>query len=228
MPKPVDRAARSRSFSAAVEDYLKAIFRLEELLKGPVSTNALAESLDVRAASISGMLGKLDDLGLVDHVAYRGVSLSPEGRRAAVSVIRRHRLLELFLAEILDVPWDEVHEEAEVLEHALSPRLCDLIANKLGNPERDPHGDPIPGRIDDFVEPPTAPLASTEIGATRHLVRVSDRDSWILRALSASGIGLGTELVVLAHLDDGSISVAANGRICTLEPDVVSAIRVET
>ena len=145
MPKPVDRVARSRSFSAAVEDYLKAIFRLEELQKGPVSTNALAQSLEVRAASISGMLAKLDDLGLVERVAYRGVSLSPEGRRAAVSVIRRHRLLELFLAEILDVPWDEVHEEAEVLEHALSPRLCDLaIANKLGNPDRDPHGDPHP------------------------------------------------------------------------------------
>jgi DtxR family Mn-dependent transcriptional regulator len=206
---------------------LKAIFRLEALLGGPVSTNALAEALRVRQSSISGMLRKLDDLGLVSYEVYRGFSLSEEGRAAALSVIRRHRLLELFLAEELGVPWDEVHDDAEMLEHALSPRLCDRIAAKLGYPSIDPHGDPIPPAVGAFVEPVTAPLAAAGIGVTRHLVRVSDRDPEVLRALTAHRIGLGTEFVVVGRGEDGSISLRIGGETCTLSPEVVRAVRVE-
>jgi DtxR family Mn-dependent transcriptional regulator len=219
--------SHSRSVSPAVEDYLKAIFRLQELRGAPVSTNALAASLGVRQASISGMLRKLDDLGFVSYEAYRGFSLSDQGRVAALSVIRRHRLLELFLSEVLDVPWDEVHEEAETLEHGLSAKLCDLIAAKLGDPSVDPHGDPIPPGVGAFVEPPTASLESVDRGETRHLVRVSDRDPGVLRMLSARGIGLGTEFIVLDHHDDGSISLELADTTCTLGPEVVRAIRVE-
>src|SRR6266516_2790584 len=130
--------------SSAVEDYAKAIYALERRGEGAVSTNALAERLGVTPASASGMAKRLDEMGLVSHEPYRGVQLTPDGLRLALEVIRHHRLLELYLAEQLGVPWDRVHEEAEVLEHVLSEELEELIAAKLGNPTRDPHGDPIP------------------------------------------------------------------------------------
>ena len=135
------------SVSSAVEDYAKAIYALETRGEGAaVSTNAIAERLGVTAASASNMVKKLDTLGLVRHVPYRGVQLTPEGVKVALEVIRHHRLLELYLAETLGVPWDRVHDEAEVLEHVLSEELEELIAAKLGHPTHDPHGDPIPSR----------------------------------------------------------------------------------
>ena len=136
--------------SPAVEDYSKAIYALEQRVAEPVTTNALAERLGVTPASASGMVKRLGELGLVTHVPYRGVSLTDAGRRVALEVIRHHRLLELYLVEDLGVPWDRVHDEAEVLEHVLSEELEELIAAKLGNPTHDPHGDPIPtARSDD-------------------------------------------------------------------------------
>jgi DtxR family transcriptional regulator, Mn-dependent transcriptional regulator len=133
----------------AVEDYAKAIYTLEEHASdhgGSVSTNDLAALLDVKPGSVSGMLRKLSSLGLVEHQPYRGVRLTEKGRRVALEVIRHHRLLELFLVENLGMTEDEVHAEAEVLEHALSEELEELIARKLGDPTVDPHGDPIPSR----------------------------------------------------------------------------------
>jgi DtxR family Mn-dependent transcriptional regulator len=124
--------------SSAVEDYLKAVYALETRLEGPVPTNALAERLGVTAGSVSGMLRRLDELGLLEHERYRGVTLTAEGRRVALRTLRNHRLLELLLVEMLDVPWDLVHEEAELLEHVLSDELAERIAAKLGNPEFDP------------------------------------------------------------------------------------------
>ena len=138
MPQPV-------GLTVAVEDYAKAIYTLEER-DGAVSTNDLAALLDVKPGSVSGMLRKLDSLGLVEHERYRGVRLTEKGRRVALEVIRHHRLLELFLVENLGMTEDEVHAEAEVLEHALSEELEELIARKLGDPTVDPHGDPIPSR----------------------------------------------------------------------------------
>ena len=130
----------------AVEDYAKAIYTLEERTGSGASTNDLAALLDVKPGSVSGMLRKLDALGLVEHERYRGVRLTERGRRVALEVIRHHRLLELFLVENLGMTEDEVHAEAEVLEHALSEELEELIARKLGDPTVDPHGDPIPTR----------------------------------------------------------------------------------
>jgi DtxR family Mn-dependent transcriptional regulator len=137
--------AQPGGLTAAVEDYAKAIYTLEERA-GSASTNDLAALLDVKPGSVSGMLRKLSGLGLVEHERYRGVRLTEKGRRVALEVIRHHRLLELFLVENLGMTADEVHAEAEVLEHGLSEELEELIARKLGDPTVDPHGDPIPSR----------------------------------------------------------------------------------
>ena len=158
--------------SAAVQDYAKAIYALQARAGGEaVSTHDLAERLDVSAASASGMVRKLDDLGLATHERYRGVELTDEGEKVALEVLRHHRLLELYLAESLDVPWDRVHDEAEVLEHVLSEDLEDLIAAKLGNPTRDPHGDPIPTRDGHIDETPTESLQELEAGDSGVFVR---------------------------------------------------------
>ena len=142
------------ALTAAVEDYVKAVYLLE-LREGGASTTALAARLEVTPAAVSGMLPKLTALGLVEHEPYRGVRLTDRGRLVALEVVRHHRLLELFLVESLGMGWDEVHAEAEVLEHVLSEELEELIAAKLGHPTLDPHGDPIPDRdlaITDDVE----------------------------------------------------------------------------
>ncbi|MBA2699601.1 MAG: metal-dependent transcriptional regulator, partial [Nocardioidaceae bacterium] len=162
------------SASSATEDYVKAIYKLESRRRGAVSTNALAAQLGLTASSASGMVRKLADAALVEHVPYRGVRLTESGRRLALAVLRRHRLLELYLTEALGMSWDRVHEHAEVLEHALSAELEELIADKLGDPVRDPHGDPIPTRDGLVIEEPTQCLADLEVGAMGRLVRVSD------------------------------------------------------
>src|SRR5881227_3529460 len=168
--------------SSAVEDYAKAIYALQERGEGcAVTTNALAERLAVTAASASAMVKKLDAMGLVTHVPYRGVQLTAKGSAIALEVIRHHRLLELYLSETLGLPWDRVHDEAEVLEHVLSEELEELIAVKLGDPQRDPHGDPIPSRELEIVEIPTDTLASLDPGACGRFVRISDSDPDMLR-----------------------------------------------
>src|SRR3954449_2019254 len=183
--------------SNAIEDYAKAIYALESRGPDPVTTNALAERLEVTPGSVSAMLKKLGELGLVAHQPYRGVRLTAAGRRVALEVIRHHRLLELFLAEVLDMPWDRVHKEAEVLEHVLSTELEEVIAEKLGNPKRDPHGDPIPSA--DFVieETETTSLATLDSGATGVFVRVSDSDPEMLRYLGRRGVTPGAEFEVI-------------------------------
>src|SRR5436305_13244611 len=140
--------------SSAVEDYAKAIYALAAEREGPVSNNAIAERLHVTPASASAMVKRLDELGLARHVRYRGVELTKKGSQLALEVLRHHRLLELYLAESLGVPWDRVHDEAEVLEHVLSEELEELIAAKLGDPTRDPHGGPIPTRELEIEEDP--------------------------------------------------------------------------
>src|SRR6266487_2071319 len=157
--------------SSAVEDYAKAIYALQRRGGGAVSTNALAERLGVTAASASGMVKRLDELGLVSHEPYRGVRLTPSGLRLALEVIRHHRLLELYVAEQLGVPWDRVHEEAEVLEHVLSEELEELIAINLGDPTHDPHGSPIPTRDGHIDESSTESLQALEAGASGTFVR---------------------------------------------------------
>jgi DtxR family Mn-dependent transcriptional regulator len=216
-----------RSFSPAVEDYLKAIYRLESEAGGPVKTSALGGWLGVTPPSASGMLKKLDDLRLVIYVPYRGVRLSEAGRGAAVAVVRRHRLLEAFLAETLGLSWDKVHDEAEALEHALSPGLCEVIAARLGDPRTDPHGDPIPTRDGRLIEAPSKNLGSLRPGQRGRVARVSDRDPAVLRFLTARGIALGDILEIREVRPGGAVTVAARSGVHLLEAAVTAAIRVE-
>ena len=189
-------ASRGTDISEAVENYAKAIYAIQHR-SGTVTTNAIAERLGVTAASASGMVKKLGSLGLVSHVPYKGVKLTEDGERLALEVIRHHRLLELYLAESLDVPWDRVHAEAEVLEHVLSEELEELIAAKLGNPTVDPHGDPIPTADLVIDERPTSSLADLDPGARATFVRISDSDPEMLRYLAERGIAPGDEFEVI-------------------------------
>src|SRR6476646_8453780 len=214
--------------SSAVADYAKAIYALQRRGGGAVSTNALAERLGVTAASASGMVKRLDELGLVSHEPYRGVRLTPSGLRLALEVIRHHRLLELYLAESLGVPWDRVHDEAEVLEHVLSEELEELIAAKLGNPTRDPHGDPIPSADLVIEEIPTERLADLDGGDTGCLLRVSDSDPAMLRYLADRGIAPGDHFEVVERQPfDGPLFVRFAADVHVLGGALAAAMRVE-
>ena len=214
--------------SAAVQDYAKAVYHLESRAGGAVSTNALAARLGVTPASASGMIRKLAELGLVEHVPYRGVRLTPSGTKVALEVIRHHRLLELFLAEALGMPWDRVHEEAEVLEHFLSHELEQLIAAKLGDPTRDPHGDPIPSADLELVEPETHSLEALEPGARGTFVRISDSDPEMLRYLAERGIAPGDRFVVRERQPfEGPLFVSFGRREHAIGGRLAGAMRVE-
>ena len=214
------------TLTAAVEDYVKAIYTLESG-EGSVTTTALAERLDVRPASVSGMLPKLTALGLVEHVPYRGVRLTERGTRVALEVVRHHRLLELFLVESLGMTWDEVHAEAEVLEHVLSEELEELIAAKLGNPAFDPHGDPIPSRELTVPADESRSLYALDPGERATFVRVSDADPDMLRFLGERGIIPGAELEVTDRQPfDGPLYVRVAGREHVLGAVLARAMRV--
>jgi DtxR family Mn-dependent transcriptional regulator len=214
--------------SESVENYAKAIYALEQRHGGAVTTNALAERLGVTAASASSMVKKLDELKLVSHVPYKGVKLTERGRRVALEVLRHHRLLELYLAESLGLPWDRVHDEAEVLEHVLSEELEEVIAAKLGHPTHDPHGDPIPSRELRVEEERTESLATLEIGARGVFVRVSDSDPAMLRYLAERGITPGDGFEVVDRQPfDGPLSTRFGNRVHVLGGALAAAMRVE-
>jgi DtxR family transcriptional regulator, Mn-dependent transcriptional regulator len=189
--------ADSHDLSNAVQDYAKAIWTLAQRSTEPVSTSAIADRLEVSPASASAMVKRLEALGLATREPYHGVRLTPSGERVALEVVRHHRLLELYLADALGMSWDRVHEEAEVLEHAISPELSELIATKLGDPTHDPHGDPIPTRDGHIDEEPTRSLADLEPGDRGLFVRVSDSDPDMLRYLDERGIAPGDRFEVL-------------------------------
>ena len=221
-------ATEPHPHSHAVEDYAKAIYMLETRENEPVSTTALAERLQVTPGSVSAMVRKLDELGLVTHQRYRGVRLTPAGRRVALEVVRHHRLLELFLAEVLDMPWDRVHQEAEVLEHVLSSELEEVIAQKLGNPTHDPHGDPIPSPDFQVDERPTVSLADLDRGATGTFVRVSDSDPEMLRYLGQRGVAPGASFEVIDRQPfGGPLFVRFGADVHPLGGDLANAMRVE-
>jgi DtxR family Mn-dependent transcriptional regulator len=214
--------------SSAIEDYAKAIYALERRGDDPVSTNALAERLGVTAASASGMVKRLGELGLVEHRPYRGVSLTDDGRRVALEVMRHHRLLELYLVKSLGVPWDRVHAEAEVLEHVLSEDLEELIAAKLGDPTHDPHGDPIPTRELTIEEGATVSLQTLDGGARGTFARVSDSDPDMLRFLADRGIAPGDEFEVVEKQPfEGPLFVRFGNNVHVLGGALARAMRVE-
>jgi len=219
---------QSHLHSHAIEDYAKAIYVLETRTHAPVSTTALAERLEVTAGSVSAMLKKLDDHGLVTHTPYRGVRLTAGGHRLALEVIRHHRLLELFLAEVLEMPWERVHAEAEVLEHVLSSELEEVIAAKLGNPTRDPHGDPIPTPELTIDEGETISLDGLAAGSRGRFVRVSDSDPEMLRYLGERGVAPGAELEVVDRQPfGGPLFVRFGGDVHPLGGELARAMRVE-
>jgi DtxR family Mn-dependent transcriptional regulator len=221
------RAKPSRP-SEAIQNYAKAIYALQQRGDGTVTNNALAERLGVTPASASSMVKKLGELGLVTHVPYKGVKLTSGGRRVALEVLRHHRLLELYLAESLGVPWDRVHDEAEILEHVLSEELEELIAAKLGNPTHDPHGDPIPNAALEIEEQTTQALASLTTGSTGVFVRVSDSDPNMLRYLAQLGITPGDRFEIVDHQPfGGPLFARFDGRVHALGGELASAMRVE-
>jgi DtxR family Mn-dependent transcriptional regulator len=215
--------------SEAVENYAKAIYSLQTRAGGePVSTNDIAERMEVTPASASSMVKKLADLGLVAHVPYKGVQLTANGERLALEVLRHHRLLELYLADQLGVPWDRVHEEAEALEHVLSEDLEARIAAKLGNPTRDPHGDPIPNAQLQVEERATRSLTELSAGDRGRFVRISDADPAMLRYLSDRGVQLGDELEVVERQPfDGPLTVRFADTLQVLGGSLAAAMRVE-
>lgn len=222
-------AALNSDRSSAIEDYAKAIYSLQQRAGGEaVSTNALAERCGVTPASASAMVKKLAERELAVHEPYHGVRLTGSGERLALEMMRHHRLLELYLAEHLDVPWDRVHEEAEALEHVLSEDLEARIAAKLGNPTHDPHGDPIPDQHLVIDEVETEALSSVEVGSGGRFVRVSDSDSRMLRFLAELGIAIGDRCVVLAHQPfDGPITVRFGEADHVLGRTLARAMRIE-
>jgi len=212
----------------AVEDYSKAIFALESRSHEAVSTNALAERLGITPGSVSAMLKKLDELGLITRLPYRGVRLTADGRRLALEVVRHHRLLESFLADALGMPWDRVHAEAEILEHVLSDDLEQLIASKLGNPTVDPHGDPIPSAELELDERSTRSMESLQPGESGVFVRVSDSDPEMLRYLDGCGISPGDRFSVRERQPfGGPLFVLFGEREHAIGGALAGAMRVE-
>ncbi len=185
-----------------VEDYLKSIFALSSRNE-PTATSALAEWLQVAPPTVSAMLKRLDAHGLINRLEGHRVELTAHGLRHALDVVRRHRLIEEFLVRVLQVPWDEVHAEAEALEHAVSDRLTERIDSYLGHPTHDPHGDPIPTGRGQHVERWALPLAQARPGDRFRVARVSDRDSAALRYLGDLGIRPGVVLEVVEQVPFG-------------------------
>ena len=217
--------------SPAVQDYLKAIYQLDEVaeVEGPVTTSQVAEALAVTTASASNMLKKLDALGYAIQVKRQGVELTDLGRQAALEVIRRHRLLETYLATSLGMSWDEVHKEAEVLEHHVSGALADRIAEALGHPERDPHGHPIPTSGGQVTTVPSRRLSELAEGTTAVVGRVDDRDDALLRFLAERGLVPDVHVEVLSHSPFGgpiSVRVGAD-RVEDVPPAAARAVHVE-
>lgn len=211
-----------------MQDYAKAIYALEMEGGAGVSTSALAVRLGVTSPSVSAMLHRLEQRGLVECEPYRGTRLTEQGRRVALEVLRHHRLLETFLAQELGVPWDRVHDEAEVLEHVISEDLEQRIAAKLGDPLLDPHGDPIPRpdlRLDELQ---THALSDLPAGARGRFVRISDANPEMLRYLDELGISLGETFEVLeTSRFGGPLTVRIGKHTHMLGGELASAMGVE-
>ncbi len=206
-PGTTQPASADDRVSAPVEDYLKAIYDLAGR-SGTASTNEVAARLGVAPASVTGMIRRLDAQGLLEYERYRGVRLSEAGRSVALRTIRRHRIIETYLTEVLGYAWDRVHDEAERLEHAASDELVARMAAALGNPTSDPHGAPIPTADGHVDERRHLSLAELAIGTRARMVRVSDKNPGLLRYLSEIDLTPGTEVQVLARAPfDGPLTL---------------------
>jgi len=210
--------------SQSVEDYLKAIYLLEIEDKS-ATTNSIAEALSVSSASVTNMFKKLAKLKLINHKSYRGAELTKAGEKTALEVIRHHRLLELYLKEMMGYSWDEVHDEAEKLEHHISEQFEDKIAELLNDPTHDPHGDPIPSK--EGVVPQMASLAITDAQEKESYIigRVRDQDPELLRYLEKSGIIPGVKVTVLEKAPfDGPVKIKLEDRETTIGNSVAKDV----
>ena len=220
-------AKANEELTAPVEDYLKAIYEIERR-EGAAATNDIAQRLSIAPASVSGMVRRLADQGLLAHEPYKGVRLTTAGRRAALRTIRRHRVIESYLAQALGYPWDRVHAEAERLEHAASDELIDRMAAAIGEPAVDPHGAPIPTREGSVDERRLVSLAEVAPATRARIVRVSDEDPGMLRYLAEMDIVPGAEVVVEGRQPFGGPVLLRVGTVQrSIGVELAAQVRVE-
>lgn len=214
--------------SLTIENYIKTIYQVELRSGGkPASTGQLASELGVLPGTVTSMLKTLDESGLATYTPYEGVSLTEQGRALALRVVRRHRLIEHFLAHTLNLTWDEVHEEAENMEHAVSDRLIDRIDEYLGFPETDPHGDPIPRADGTVASTAGSRLDEWQVGVPFRLVRVIDQSPAFLRYLREHGLSLGAEGSISSNRPEaGAVSLEVAGQPLALSRDAAKQILV--
>jgi DtxR family Mn-dependent transcriptional regulator len=213
--------------STVAQDYLKVIWSATEWSGDPITVKQLAERMGVRAATVSDGIRRLADQGMLVHEPYGGIELTDTGRRHAVTMVRRHRLIETFLVEELGYGWDEVHDEAEVLEHAVSDGLIDRIDRRLGHPSRDPHGDPIPSRDGTPHLPDAVPLVTAPPGTALVVSRISDADPAVLRYLAERGIRPDTPLTMDEHREfAGDVTVRVGDADIVLGATAAAAVWV--
>ncbi|MFV0251849.1 MAG: metal-dependent transcriptional regulator [Beutenbergiaceae bacterium] len=182
--------------SASAQNYLKVIWSLQEWTDEPTSASSIAERVGVRLSTASDAIRKLTEQGLLNHARYGSVELTAQGRDHAVAMVRRHRLIETFLVQVLGYSWDQVHDEAEILEHAVSDFMVDAIDLHLGHPTRDPHGDPIPAADGTITSPDARQLSQVQSGAQVRIERISDDDPELLKFFTSHDIAVGSQLLV--------------------------------
>jgi DtxR family Mn-dependent transcriptional regulator len=214
-----------------IEDYLKIIYEITTTDQR-ASTNQIAIALDVTPASVTGMIKKLSSTNppLLEYQSHRGVILTPEGEKVALEILRHHRLLEMFLHQILGYEWDQVHSEADRLEHVISEEFEERIAQALGNPSHDPHGDPIPTRDLSMPDSPSLKLSGLRTGQCARIHRVANEDPELLRHLSNLGLRPGIELEILDYSPyDGilTLRVLPDQPSIVLGPTITNQIYIE-
>lgn len=219
-------ATVAETLTAPAEDYLKAIYAIGKGY-GPAATNEIAQRLAIAPASVSGMVRRLADQGLLAYERYHGVKLTESGRRAALRTLRRHRVIEAYLSQALGYPWDRVHHEAERLEHAASDELVDRMAATIGEPEVDPHGAPIPTRDGSVDETEYTSLAQLEAGTSGVVVRVSDEDPEMLRYLAELSIVPGKKITVKSRAPyDGPITLSVGRQELSIGPALAANVLI--
>jgi DtxR family Mn-dependent transcriptional regulator len=215
--------------SLTIENYVKAIYQigLKQVGRETVTTGEIAECLEVSPGTVTSMLKTLSEAGLANYIPYEGAQLTTAGRTLALRVLRRHRLIELFLVHTLNLTWDEVHDEAENMEHAVSDLLIDRIDAYLGYPASDPHGDPIPKADGTIAEEAGRMLAQLSVGERFQIIRVRDQTPDFLRYLTQSGLQLGAEGKVAAiQPEAGVVTVEVNGQSTTLARQIAEQVMV--